>query len=87
MSDTLDQIIKLAQKCVEQVPVVVLGRGASAQYGIGGMGALQKHLLSSVKPGGRNEAEVWKKFSEELGKTNDLELALRFEHPVTHLCR
>ena len=40
------------------------------------MGALQKHLLYSVKPESGNETEVWEKFSDELGKINDLELAL-----------
>ena len=76
MSNPTDLIIKLAQNCIMQVPVVVLGSGASAQYGIGGMGALQKHLLDSVKPADATEEEVWKQFSAELAKTGDLEMSL-----------
>ena len=78
----MNELIKLAQKCVEQVPVVVLGSGASSQYGIGGMGALEKHLLYSVKPESGNETEVWEKFSDELGKINDFELVCSmFNYP------
>jgi hypothetical protein len=76
MSDPIDQVIKLSQKCVEQVPVVVLGSGASAQYGIGGMGSLQKHLLASIMPANVKEKRIWKQFAEELTKTGDLEMAL-----------
>lgn len=76
MSDVLEQILKLGQKCLEQIPVVVLGSGASAQYGVGGMGALQEHLLANVTPADPAEEAEWKKFTAELTRTNDLELAL-----------
>lgn len=76
MSDPTEQVIKLAQKCVGQIPVVVLGSGASAQYGIGGMGALKDHLLASIKPADANENGAWILFSTELAKTGDLEMAL-----------
>ena len=76
MSDPTEQVIKLAQKCVGQIPVVVLGSGASAQYGIGGMDALKDHLLASIKPADANENGAWILFSTELAKTGDLEMAL-----------
>lgn len=79
-STPLSSVIKLAQKTLEPVPVIVLGSGASAQYGIGGMGALSKHLLADIKPTAANEKDVWTKFAAELTRLNDLEAAL---HSVT----
>jgi hypothetical protein len=76
MSDPIDQVIKLAQKCVGQIPVVVLGSGASAPYGIGGMGALRDYLLASIKPTNEKDKDAWILFSAELAKTGDLETAL-----------
>ena len=75
-SMTAEDVVKLGQKCLEQVPVVVLGSGASAQYGIGGMAALQDYLLKHVTPTGSAETDSWSKFTEELKKTKDLEAAL-----------
>jgi SIR2-like domain len=76
MSDPTEQVIKLAQKCVGHIPVVVLGSGASIQYGIGGMGALKDHLLASINPVEADEKDAWILFSTELAKTGDLEMAL-----------
>jgi hypothetical protein len=76
MSTPLEYIVKLAQKCIEQVPVVVLGSGASRQYGISGMTELQNHLLQHVNPSGASDTKVWGEFTTELARFNDLELAL-----------
>jgi hypothetical protein len=76
MSDPIEDIVKLAQKCIEQVPVIVLGSGASRQFGISGMTELQNHLLKHVKPLNPADAKLWGDFTTELGHCNDLELAL-----------
>ncbi len=76
MSDVLEQILRLGQKCLEHVPVVVLGSGASAQYGVGGMATLQEHLLANVTISDPAELAEWTTFVAELKRTNDLELAL-----------
>lgn len=76
MSTPIEDILKLAQKCIENVPVIVLGSGASRQYGISGMTELQNYLLQHVNPSGANDTEVWGEFTTELARCNDLELAL-----------
>ncbi len=76
MSTSIEDIVKLAQKCIEHVPVIVLGSGASRQFGISGMTELQNHLLKQVNPSEASDTKVWGEFVEELGRCNDLELAL-----------
>ncbi|QDV81044.1 SIR2 family protein [Botrimarina mediterranea] len=71
-----EALIKFAQKCLESMPVVVLGSGASIPYGIGGMGDLQKHLLSNVTPE-TGEESAWKTFTDSVAATNDLEQSLQ----------
>ena len=76
-TDLRISLIKLAQECVSGVPVIILGSGASAAYGIPGMPELKCHLLdvpcpSSIKP---DEVEKWSEFQTKLG-TADLETAL-----------
>ncbi|MEJ8838179.1 SIR2 family protein [Ramlibacter sp. AN1133] len=66
------------QDCVGKLPVIVLGSGASAGHGIPGMGALGRHLASSILPAGCEaapHATAWRDF---LGKVQvmDLESAL-----------
>lgn len=74
--DAKDTVIKLAQKCLEATPVIVLGSGASMPYGVGGMGELKKHLLANIKAG-TAEQVIWETFTSELAITNDLEAALQ----------
>jgi SIR2-like domain len=76
MSRITEQVIKIGQRCLEQVPVIVLGSGASAQYGVGGMGALQDHLLKNVKPSDPSEKDAWNRFSADLAVSHDLEQTL-----------
>ncbi len=80
MSDPVEDILKLAQKCIEKVPVIVLGSGASRPFGISGMPELQNHLLSHVNPTGTGDANLWRDFADELRRCNDLELALHNVH-------
>jgi SIR2-like domain len=69
-------VIQLAQKCLESMPVIVLGSGASIPYGIGGMQELKDHLLKTVTASAE-DAEAWNGFKESLNKTRDLEQSLQ----------
>lgn len=75
--DYLENIRKIGQKCLEAVPVIVLGSGASAQYGLRGMGGLQQHLLKDVKPVGEKDEQDWDIFKGVLEETKDLEVTLQ----------
>ena len=75
--DPKESLTELAQECVRGVPVIILGSGASAAYGIPGMPELKCHLLdvpcpSNIKP---DEVKKWSEFQTKLG-TADLETAL-----------
>lgn len=71
-----ESVIQLAQKCLEAVPAIVLGSGASAAYGVGGMGTLRTHLVNSITPSTGDESG-WEAFKASLDVTNDLEQSLR----------
>jgi hypothetical protein len=43
-------ILKFIQDGISKVPVIVLGSGASAAYGIAGMGKLADYLINNVEP-------------------------------------
>ena len=72
MTNQSEVVIQLAQKCLEAMPVIVLGSGASIPYGIGGMQALKDHLLKTVTASAE-DATAWKRFEDSLDRTNDLE--------------
>ncbi|HOW64458.1 MAG TPA: SIR2 family protein [Candidatus Paceibacterota bacterium] len=80
MPDPAEEVVKLAQKCIEKVPVIVLGSGASRPFGISGMPELQHCLLSHVNPTGTSDSNLWRNFTDELRRCNDLELALHNVH-------
>jgi hypothetical protein len=67
----------LAQECVRQTPVILLGSGASAAYGIPGMWHLGEHLKSSKLPTDAvaSDLQGWQSFLDVLPLT-DLERAL-----------
>lgn len=53
MSETdLEIVAKQAQSYYKLTPVIILGSGASAAFGMSGMGALANHLLASVDVSG-----------------------------------
>jgi hypothetical protein len=72
----IEAIFRKAQKCLELNPVIVLGSGASAAYGIPGMGGLAEHLVKNVVPS-TADAKAWATFNEELVRVKDLELTLQ----------
>lgn len=76
MSIELETIVQLAQRCLETMPVIVLGSGASIPYGVGGMSDLQQHLLSAVSPS-PSDKSAWDGFKESLNATSDLEKSLQ----------
>jgi hypothetical protein len=70
-------VLELAQECISKAPVIILGSGASAAYGIPGMPQLKDHLLSVACPTTAKSDEVakWSEFQTKL-VTTDLETAL-----------
>lgn len=67
-----------AQKYYQKSPVIILGSGASAAFGLSGMGELSKHLVSTVDTSGLDgeELEAWERFKALLESGTDLESAL-----------
>jgi hypothetical protein len=53
-----DEAIGIAKACIKDVPVMVIGSGASAAHGIRGMAALANHLIAEVKPND-SDAPLW----------------------------
>ena len=74
--DELAAILRLANDCLADVPVTVLGSGASCAHGISGMWALSQYLIEKVEPLA-DDAETWDQFKEKLEANNDLEEALQ----------
>lgn len=72
-----DKIFELVQKYINSIPVILLGSGASAPYGIATMSMLaielKKNLAGFTAP---EDTECIQKFIQELDKHNDLEQAL-----------
>ncbi|MFZ5826331.1 MAG: SIR2 family protein [Bacillota bacterium] len=77
MADIVELVVKRAQKCLEAIPVMVLGSGASAAHNIPGMGALRDHLVSSIQPTEEDSGySVWQAFTAQL-LIDDLETSLQ----------
>ena len=75
--NALDTAVILAQNCIKNNPLIILGSGASAGYGVPGMWQLGEHLKDIKLPSStlKSDLEAWNKFRIELPKTN-LEQAL-----------
>lgn len=71
-----EQIAKTAQNCIQQNPVIVLGSGASAPYGIRGMGPLAEHLRETVHATLGQEEDSWLLVRTALANGEGLEEAL-----------
>lgn len=76
MKTNEDQVIELAQKCLSDVPVIVLGSGASRSYGVGGMSELGDCLKTNVMPIDDDEQKTWERFIADIQDKGDLEGAL-----------
>lgn len=78
LSKTYSEIAhEIAQECISKSPVLILGSGASAAYGIPGMPGLRDSLLSTMLPKGAlpEDQSAWDKFHVSLLNL-DLETAL-----------
>ena len=74
--DDLAAIFKLASDCLADVPVTVLGSGASCAHGISGMWALSQYLIENVEAK-TDDSATWELFKAKLQVNNDLEEALQ----------
>lgn len=74
----LEAIAKQAQDYYREVPVIILGSGASAAFGMSGMAALATHLLETIDVLDTSDEEkaAWKTFCDLLSSDVDLETAL-----------
>ncbi len=70
-----DNILKIMQNCISLRPVIVLGSGASCQYGISGMPALAKYLIDNITPEAENQT-IWDEFKNKITSGIDLETVL-----------
>ncbi len=76
--EILDKISKQAQDYYKNTPVIILGSGASAAFGMSGMWQLAQHLMANVDVVDLhdNEQTSWYNFCEKLKADIDLETAL-----------
>lgn len=73
-----DTVSKQAQDYYKNTPVIILGSGASAAFGMSGMWKLAEHLMANVDVVELhdNEQASWHNFCEKLKANIDLETAL-----------
>ncbi len=76
--ELMDKISKQAQEYYRNTPVIILGSGASAGYGMSGMWGLSQHLIANVpvKDLDKGSIDSWNEFCEMLKNDVDLEAAL-----------
>ena len=79
-----DSIYKIFQEICRQIPVIILGSGASCAAGIPGMEALAGHLLEKLE---NNTSNDWRKIGDDLRKNIDLETALNKTPPDEYLIK
>lgn len=75
-SEEAEHALKLASACITEVPVLILGSGASCAHGIRGMGGLADYLIANVKADAADRA-TWNSFQAELTANSDLEETLQ----------
>jgi hypothetical protein len=86
--DPTDILHRIAQECIAKSPVVILGSGASAAFGIPGMPQLQAHLQDSscIDSQDPEDQRTLSEFIEALS-SKDLETALNDMRLPDHLTR
>lgn len=70
-----NDIFKFIQKAVESCPLILVGSGGSAPYGLASMEVLGQHLLEKLTPQYKEDL-MWNKFVENISSGQDLETAL-----------
>lgn len=78
---------KQAQDYYSKAPVIILGSGASAAFGLSSMSALADYLIRNVIVDGLTDEEnsTWSQFSKLLAEGVDLETALHKVHLTENL--
>lgn len=74
--ERIGEVTLLLQKWTRNIPLVVLGSGASAPHGLPTMWALGEHLKSRISFENNGHIREWQKFVIKLDKTQNLETAL-----------
>tara|TARA_R110001583_G_scaffold195195_1_gene370433 strand:+ start:423 stop:1442 length:1020 start_codon:yes stop_codon:yes gene_type:complete len=76
--DVIGEISKQAQDYYKNIPIIILGSGASAAFNMSGMWKLAQHLMANVVVSDlcEHEKTSWKNFTEQLKNEVDLETAL-----------
>ena len=72
----IEKILKSLQKYLENKPLLVIGSGLSAPYGIPSMSELSEKLIERIDNSFKG-LKKWEKFKENLIKINNLEVALQ----------
>lgn len=72
----VERIATLAQSCIQQHPVVILGSGASVVHGLRGMGDLAQYLRDHIDPDEGEETDAWLLIRTALADGDGLEEAL-----------
>ena len=72
----VERIATLAQSCIQQHPVVILGSGASVVHGLRGMGDLAQYLRDHIDPDEGEETDTWLLIRTALADGDGLEEAL-----------
>lgn len=73
--ENIEDVAKLAQRFYSLFPTIILGSGASAAFGMSGMGKLAQCLIKEVSVEEEHSA-LWKNFCDDLSSGTDLESAL-----------
>lgn len=71
-----EELLKRVQSIVNELPLIILGSGASVAYGIPSMSVLGQCLKRNIKLTDRDDLEQFDKFKSNLDSTHDLEQAL-----------
>lgn len=70
------EVQKIAQRCFQASPTIVLGSGASIPHGLPNMADLQEQLLSDLAPSDEPDRKVWAAITDRLASGDHLEQAL-----------
>ena len=78
MAAVLHDVHTIAQKCMKEVPVIILGSGSSVDLGVPGMGGLQQALCSApLPPNASSELKKeWEDFKVKLSDGDNFEKIL-----------
>lgn len=70
-----EEIFRLVQRSVADVPLLLIGSGSSAPFGLPSMDELGHHLIDTLSPTYRTNSS-WDQFEENITNGQDLESAL-----------